>query len=69
MKTKGMTLNQTLKVLGYTTAPHCMYAKHILNDGEIVFSGDAQAVWDWLHETHSAVFEASFEAKQLTLLT
>lgn len=44
------TLNETLADLGYTTrkAP-AMYAKHVLRDGEIVFTGDAAACWEWVN--------------------
>jgi hypothetical protein len=46
-----MTLNETLKELGYTTKKAGglrMYQKHILKDGEIVFTGSADEVWKWL---------------------
>ena len=45
------TLNETLATLGYTTEPAAHAAKHILRDGEVVFTGTARRVWKWLHET------------------
>lgn len=47
----GLSLNETLASLGYTTEQgHGLYAKKILRDGEVVFSGSAGEVWDWLRD-------------------
>jgi hypothetical protein len=48
-----MSLNETLKSLGYYTIPvkgdWC--AKHILFAGSVVFTGDAGEVWEWLRKS------------------
>ncbi len=44
-----MTLNETLKLLGYTTAPgRFIHRKAVLKDGVEVFHGYASEVWHWL---------------------
>lgn len=44
-----MSLNETLASLGFTTKPAGNYKKHIVDATQtIVFTGDAQAVWEWL---------------------
>ena len=51
----GQSLAEILEQLGYTTSPapsqFGLKQRHILEDGEIVFSGSAQEVWEWLYET------------------
>ena len=43
------TLNERLTAAGYTTASAPgLYQKHILKDGEIIFTGDASEVASWL---------------------
>ncbi len=45
----SLTLNQTLAQLGYTTqVGKGLYKKDILLNGEVVYTGDASEVWDWL---------------------
>lgn len=49
---RTLTLNQTLSRLGYRTRPAGgLYRKHVLKGRRVIFTGDAQAVWDWLKET------------------
>jgi hypothetical protein len=43
-----LTLNETLKLNGYTTSGTGLYEKNIIRDGKIVFTGDSVAVWKWL---------------------
>lgn len=47
---KIMSLNQVLKTLGFTTEPTKNDRKHIIRNGEIVFSGRAHDVWSWLRD-------------------
>lgn len=49
----GPTLNERLEELGYTTVHGVgVGQKHVLRDGEVVFTGRAYEVWAWLRETH-----------------
>lgn len=45
-----MSLNDVLAAHGYTTRPAPgNYRKHILDaDGEVVFTGTAHDVWEWI---------------------
>ncbi len=44
------SLNEVLESLGLTTKPaRGMYQKHIVRAGEIVFTGNAHAVWEWIN--------------------
>ena len=51
MINKGISLNEQLASLGFTTAPAGMYKKHIMKGSAIAFTGDAGAVWDWLKDS------------------
>jgi hypothetical protein len=52
MTNKGMSLNEQLASLGFTTAPAGgRYKKHIMKGSAIAFTGDAGAVWEWLKES------------------
>lgn len=49
------SLIEALQQLGYTTSPapsqFGIEQRHILEEGEIVFRGSAQEVWEWLYDT------------------
>jgi hypothetical protein len=51
----GRSLAEVLEQLGYTSNPvpnnPGIEKRHILEAGEIVFTGSAQEVWEWLYET------------------
>ncbi len=47
-----MTLNETLKALGYTTTNLSDYRKAVRDAAnEVTFVGTAADVWKWLRET------------------
>ena len=49
-----MTLNQTLAAKGLTTSPAGNYKKHIIQGGEIIFTGNAGEVWEWLESLENS---------------
>jgi hypothetical protein len=55
MQDNRRSLVEVLGKLGYTTRPAPsnmgIEQRHILEDGERVFTGFAQQVWEWLYET------------------
>jgi hypothetical protein len=55
MQDDRRSLVEVLEQLGYTTSPapnnFGIEQRHILEDGELVFTGSAQEVWEWLYET------------------
>ncbi|NJM74701.1 MAG: hypothetical protein HC852_01745 [Acaryochloridaceae cyanobacterium RU_4_10] len=55
MHEDGRSLVEVLEQLGYTTSPapneFGLEQRHILEDSEIVFTGSAQDVWEWLYDT------------------
>lgn len=54
---KDPTLNEVLQSLGFTTQKTEFGKKHIVKQGVIVFTGDANAVWEWLREEGHFVSE------------
>ncbi len=59
-----MSLSDVLAALGFTHAPGTRGNGHrqILRDGIEVFSGDYQAVWQWLRDTGRLVQDVSAAA-------
>jgi hypothetical protein len=55
MQDDRRSLVEVLEQLGYTTSPapnnFGIEKRHILEAGEIVFTGSAQDVWEWLYDT------------------
>jgi hypothetical protein len=55
MQDDRRSLVEVLEQLGYTTSPapnnFGIEQRHILEAGEIVFTGSAQDVWEWLYDT------------------
>jgi len=43
-------MNDLLRYLGYTTKPAGYGRKHILSEGNCVFTGRVEQVWAWLRE-------------------
>jgi hypothetical protein len=55
MQDDRRSLVEVLAQLGYTTSPapskFDIEQRHILEDDELIFTGSAQDVWEWLYET------------------
>lgn len=46
-----LSLNERLALLGFATSPAGRGKKNVLHNGEILFTGRAGEVWDWLIAT------------------
>lgn len=59
------TLHDVLRDLGYDTkdAPQ-VYQRHVTKGGEIVFTGTAAMVWDWLRKTGQVPDNTTWRVKR-----
>jgi hypothetical protein len=50
--TDGLTLNQAISALGFSTTDAGHIHKHIMQNGLKVFTGDSVLCWHWVHLQH-----------------